>query len=171
MTFISTLMESVRRSFGISSAASILIGRSGKGGAAVAKLVLNVVAAIIEHRGAVLACRRRPEKSAGGKWEFPGGKVEPGESPEQALAREITEELGVTIDVGSVFSTDDTAVAGQVIRLTCFSATLSGARPVASSDHDELRWLPSDCLDQLEWALPDLPAVARLTRRVNHGEG
>lgn len=171
MTFISTLMESARRSFGTSSPASILIGRLGNGVAAVAKLVLNVVAAIIEHRGAVLACRRRPEKSAGGKWEFPGGKVEHGESREDALAREIREELGVAIDVGPIFSTDETVVGNQIIRLTCFNALLIGAPPARSNDHDDLRWLRSEYLDELDWALPDLPAVARLRRRINHDEG
>jgi 8-oxo-dGTP diphosphatase len=58
---------------------------------------LEVVAAVIEEDGTVLACRRRPGKAAAGRWEFPGGKVEAGETIEQALRRELVEELGITI--------------------------------------------------------------------------
>src|SRR5690625_2726231 len=61
---------------------------------------VHVVGAIIEREGTVFAARRNPERSAGGLWEFPGGKVELGESPEQALRREVLEELGIGITVG-----------------------------------------------------------------------
>ena len=60
--------------------------------------VLEVVAAVIERDGLVLACRRRTDRSAGGLWEFPGGKVEPGERPEQTLIRELAEELGIRVE-------------------------------------------------------------------------
>lgn len=69
---------------------------------------LQVVAAVIAREGAVLACRRNPERSFGGKWEFPGGKLEPGESPSDALAREIHEELGVRVEVGEELTTNVT---------------------------------------------------------------
>ncbi len=125
---------------------------------------LRVVAAVIRRDGHVLACRRRPERAAGGLWEFPGGKLEPGESAEAALVREIGEELGIGIRVNGELTTDDTRVGSRVIRLICLEAELSDAEPTASTDHDELRWVAPAELDALPWAEPDLPAVRLLQR-------
>lgn len=125
--------------------------------------VLDVVAAVIEHEGMVLACRRRPEKAAGGKWEFPGGKIERDETSEEALVREIHEELETAIEVTGLLRTDDTQVGDKVIRLACFRARLLGAAPTRSSDHDEIRWVGLADLPALDWAAPDLPAVAELS--------
>ncbi len=119
---------------------------------------LVVVAAVIETDGLVLACRRRPGKAAAGRWEFPGGKVEPGETTGEALVREIREELGVGIRVTGHLTTDDT----DGIRLVCLRAELEGARPVASTDHDALEWIPRNRLTQREWADADRPAVRML---------
>lgn len=123
---------------------------------------LHVVAAILSDSGRVLACRRRLGKIAGGKWEFPGGKVEPGESVEAALVREIQEELGLAIIVGEELTTDDTIVGERMIRLTCLHARLDGPRPESSIDHDQLVWLLPADLRSLDWAAPDLPAVRLL---------
>jgi 8-oxo-dGTP diphosphatase len=120
---------------------------------------LEVVAAVIEDDGAVLACRRRPGKAAAGRWEFPGGKVEAGESPEQALTREIREELGIGIRVVSHLTSN---VTGP-IKLVCLRAELDSARPVSSTDHDELRWVARERLGELEWADADWPAVRLLS--------
>lgn len=127
--------------------------------------VIAVVAAVIEHEGLILACRRRPEKAAGGKWEFPGGKVERREAQEEALIREIREELGVEIIARVRLRTDDTSVGSQTIRLSCFLAKLSGQLPTRSIDHDELRWLSAEDLAQLDWATPDLPMVEQIVKR------
>lgn len=124
--------------------------------------LIDVVAAVIERDNEILACRRRPEKAAGGKWEFPGGKLEPGETNEEALVREIQEELGVSVEVTSIFRTDDTIVGENVIRLICLFARLTGDAPTRSADHDELRWVARPDLPDLDWAAPDLPAVAQL---------
>lgn len=126
--------------------------------------VIEVVAAVVEREGLILTCRRRAEKAAGGKWEFPGGKVESGETHAEALVREIQEELGASIEVTDTLRTDDTAVGNDIIRLTCFRARLLGAPPTASLDHDELRWIDPRELPNLEWAAPDLPAVRELAR-------
>ncbi|MDZ8162799.1 (deoxy)nucleoside triphosphate pyrophosphohydrolase [Microbacterium aquimaris] len=128
-------------------------------------VVLDVVAAVIDRGGRILACRRREDRSAGGRWEFPGGKIEPGETPAAALEREIAEELGVPIRVRGELTVDVTVVAGRGIRLRCLRAELVGAVPSHSTDHDELRWVAPADLPGLRWAEPDLPAVALLSTR------
>ncbi|WP_416445979.1 (deoxy)nucleoside triphosphate pyrophosphohydrolase [Leucobacter sp. HNU] len=120
---------------------------------------LRVVAAIIVSAGEVLACRRNPERSAGGLWEFPGGKIELGESPQSALRREIHEELNTAIEVGDQVTIDVTIVEGRAIELTCFRAYLLSTRPSRSTDHDQLIWISPSELERLTWAAPDIPAV------------
>lgn len=119
---------------------------------------LQVVAAVIVRDGAVLACRRAPHKDAAGRWEFPGGKVEPGETPEAALARELREELGVQVRVGSLL---DRSTTGTV-DLAGYATALAGEAPVASTDHDALEWRSTDDLAGLDWADADRPLVAVL---------
>ena len=123
---------------------------------------LDVVAAVIVHGGRVLACRRGEGKVDAGKWEFPGGKVERGESPAQALAREIREELGVDVRVGELLRSDVTDAAARSIRLTCLAATLAGPRPTASTDHDRMEWVRPTELAMLDWAMPDLRMVREI---------
>jgi len=124
--------------------------------------VIEVVAAVIERDGLILACRRRPEKAAGGKWEFPGGKLEKGETHSEALVREIREELSTSVEVTAPLRTDDTVVGESTIRLICLHARLLGEPPTQSLDHDELRWVRRSDLPGLDWAAPDLPSVAEL---------
>ena len=98
---------------------------------------VQVVGAAIVREGRVLAARRsRPSALAGG-WEFPGGKVEDGESEADALARECLEELGIAIRVGVRL---DAAVDGDV-RLVLFAAEIDAGEPQPLEDHDVLRWL------------------------------
>ncbi|MGO4536836.1 (deoxy)nucleoside triphosphate pyrophosphohydrolase [Leifsonia sp. 2MCAF36] len=131
---------------------------------------LLVVAAVLRDGegddARVLACRRAPGRDAAGRWEFPGGKVEAGESPEAALEREIREELGVGIRVGPLLDRTVTARAnGRAIDLACYDCRLDADPPTASTDHDVLRWLPVEQLTGLDWAEADLPAVTMLTAR------
>ena len=124
---------------------------------------IHVVAAVIRHGDEILACRRRPGISSAGLWEFPGGKVEPGETPEDALAREIREELGIDIRVGALIDRSTTALdSGRLINLACYDARAE-TPPEQSVDHDELRWLLPRDLGSLTWAAPDLPTVAILS--------
>lgn len=123
---------------------------------------IEVVAAVFYRDGEVLACRRAPGKSAAGKWEFPGGKIDDDdETSELALVREIREELGISISVGALVDRTVTPVGDLDIDLACYRVS-SAEVPTHSTDHDELRWVPIDALSTLDWAAPDLPAVAVL---------
>ena len=122
---------------------------------------IEVVAAVFYREDEVLACKRAPGKSAAGKWEFPGGKIDDDETPEHALAREIREELGISISVDGLVDRTVTPVGDLDIDLACYLVS-SAEVPSHSSDHDELRWLPIESLSSLEWAAPDLPAVTQL---------
>jgi 8-oxo-dGTP diphosphatase len=116
-----------------------------------------VVAAAIVRDGVVLAAHR-----TGAGWEFPGGKVEPGESPELALARECVEELGVVVEVGSLLATS-TIDADWSLHL--YACALRSGSPRALQDHSELRWVAASALCGLDWLPADrplLPAVIAL---------
>jgi 8-oxo-dGTP diphosphatase len=118
---------------------------------------VRVVAAVIERDGKYLACRRAEHKSLAGLWEFPGGKVEPGETDQHALRREILEELGVEISVGEYLATSLNKAGDLDIELVAYVAQLADGDVTASSDHDELRWLMANELESVEWAPADVP--------------
>ena len=111
--------------------------------------------------GEALACRRAPGKTTAGRWEFPGGKVDDDETPEAALVREIREELGISISVDALIDRSVTTVGDNDIDLACYLVTAAEV-PMRSTDHDALRWVSIDSLTTLEWADPDLPAVAAI---------
>jgi 8-oxo-dGTP diphosphatase len=120
-----------------------------------------IVGAAIISEGRVLACERAQPPEMAGKWEFPGGKVDPGETEEQALVRECQEELGVDVSVG-VRVGDDIAMLGGTAILRVYLATLiNGAQPVAL-EHSDLRWLAVGELDSVPWLPADAPIVHAL---------
>lgn len=112
-------------------------------GARLTPRALQVVAAALVRDGRVLAARR--VDPAG--WEFPGGKVEPGESPQQALEREWAEELGVAVRCGDHLAT----ARDDRIALQLWHAELVEGTPVPLADHHELRWVGGKQLDELDW--------------------
>jgi 8-oxo-dGTP diphosphatase len=125
--------------------------------------MLEVVCGIIKSpNGKILACRRGLNRHLGGLWEFPGGKVDPGETPQEALARELLEELGITVSVGepltAVVEWTDGAVS---IRLSGFFCEIIQGEPVAH-EHEEIRWCEAADLRGLEWANADIPLVDEL---------
>jgi len=122
-----------------------------------------VVAAVIHRDGLIFVARRSGGVHAG-KWEFPGGKVEPGESPEAALRREIDEEFGVTVAVGELLLRVPFAVAGTEFVLLAHSARhLAGEyRPVA---HGAIDWVAPERLAILDLAPADKPVAAEVIRR------
>lgn len=126
------------------------------------KRTLHVVAGIVSDGNRYLIARRAMHKSSAGLWEFPGGKVEPGESSAAALSRELREELDISVAIGSQFLRSKINVSGAKIDLECILAKLKGSHPIASTDHDLLRWVTADELTEYDWCAPDLPAVRRL---------
>jgi len=124
-------------------------------------VLVQVVGAAIVRDGRVLACRRTGPAHLAGLWEFPGGKVEPGESDEQALERELVEELGVAVRVGPRVGPELDLGGTAVMRVHLCSLTEAETEPVAH-EHDALRWLGPDELDEVPWIPADAPVLADL---------
>lgn len=120
---------------------------------------IHVVGAVIVRDGLVFAARRNPERSAGSLWEFPGGKVEPGEKPTEALHRELAEELGVEVHVGGLASRHTTPVGSAVIDLACYWTELLSDAPKTSTDHDQMGWFTPEELAELDWSPADVPII------------
>ena len=129
--------------------------------------VLVVAAAIVDDLDAprrLLAARRSAPMSLAGRWEFPGGKVEPGETPEAALHRELWEELRIRVTLGSELIGPDEAgwaiSSRYVLRL--WRATVTEGVPTPMLEHDELRWLPAGAWTSVPWLDADVPIVEAL---------
>lgn len=121
--------------------------------------MLTVAAAIIVHEGRILAAQRSPAMANPLKWEFPGGKVEPGEQPEDCIRREIREELQVEIRLVSALPAVLHPIDRPRIQLLAFTATLAGGQALPT-EHSRIAWLPPEELSSLDWTEPDLPLVA-----------
>ncbi|SKA97809.1 8-oxo-dGTP diphosphatase [Sporosarcina newyorkensis] len=127
------------------------------------KKKIHVVGAIIENEQKEILCALRgPEMTLPNYWEFPGGKIEQGESKEEALKREIQEELGCTIEVYEHI--DDTTYEYEkvIVRLETFMAKIVSGLPVVS-EHAELKWMTRQELPSLNWAPADIPAIEKLS--------
>ena len=124
----------------------------------------EVVAALIWDGERFLACQRPPHKARGLKWEFVGGKVEPGETRAQALIRECREELGITVQVGETFMEVDHVYPDLTVHLTLFSASIEEGIPQKLEHHD-IRWITVDEIDQYEFCPADEEILERLKRR------
>lgn len=126
------------------------------------KKTVHVVAAIIRNDdGEILCALRGPNMTLGNYWEFPGGKIEQGETKEEALVREIKEELNCHIQV--LDHVDDTRYEYEkvIVRLETFISKIVAGNPEAS-EHEEIRWVKIEDLHLLEWAPADIPAVQKL---------
>jgi len=114
----------------------------------------------------VLAARRRDVAVADGPWEFPGGKVEPGETPREALARELREELGIEAVISDEIDEPRCGwVISDALRLRLFLAETSET-PHPGPDHDELVWLEVDRLDSFPWMPVDREALGAVAAAI-----
>ncbi len=121
----------------------------------------KITAAVIEREGKVLIARRRREIGFGGIWEFPGGKVEDGETPEKSLEREIAEELGVRIRVGKFLRSVTYRSPALSIKLLAYRASIASGEFMLT-DHDEVRWVEPSELEESGFSEPDRPIVRLL---------
>lgn len=125
---------------------------------------INVVAAVIHNDQDQILCALRSSVMAlPNLWEFPGGKIEVGESHEIALIREIQEELGVHIKVGDKVEDTYYEYDTFTIQLTSYLAVIKDGN-LRATEHAELRWLTINSLDELNWAPADIPAVEKLQK-------
>jgi 8-oxo-dGTP diphosphatase len=122
---------------------------------------IEVVGAVIIRDGLILCAQRGSTAKLPGMWEFPGGKIESGESPSEALVREITEELSCVIEVDEYINTAEYEYDFGIVILSTFYCSLISGEPKLS-EHDEMVWLRPDELQKLDWAPADLPAVAAI---------
>lgn len=121
---------------------------------------IEVVAAVIKHEGKIFATQRGYGELEGG-WEFPGGKMEAGETPQQALVREIMEELDTEIEVGELIDTVEYDYPKFHLTMHCFFCTVKTGHLVLK-EHEAAKWLTLETLDTVDW----LPADQGLIENV-----
>lgn len=123
----------------------------------------EVVAALIWDRGRFLICQRPAHKAQGMLWEFVGGKVEPGETREEALIRECREELAITLSVGAVYMDVIHAYPDLTVHLTLFSASIADGVP-QKLEHNDIRWITPAEIPAYTFCPADEEILTKITR-------
>ena len=125
--------------------------------------MLRVTAGVIEIDGEILIAKRKQGGHHGGKWEFPGGKVEPGETPRDCLRRELQEELGIDTVIGAFLCSSKYDYSYLSIELLAYQvAYVSGDFKL--EDHQEIRWVMPEDLEQYDFPEADIPIVKRIKK-------
>ena len=124
----------------------------------------EVVAALIWQGDKFMICQRPANKARGLLWEFVGGKVEPGETKEQALIRECREELAVTLAVGDVFMDVVHEYPDLTVHLTLFNATIAEGKPVML-EHNDIRWITPSEIPNFDFCPADEEILAKIIER------
>ena len=119
---------------------------------------LHVTCAIIERDGLVLAAQRSTAMSLPLKWEFPGGKIDPGESPEECLRRELVEEMGIHVSVGKSLPLSTHHYPTFTITLHPFVCSIQSGE-IVLHEHAAVTWLSPEELHSLDWAEADVPVI------------
>ena len=125
---------------------------------------VNVVAAVIRDEDKIFATQRGYGDYKDG-WEFPGGKIEPGETPQQALVREIKEELDTAIEVGDCLTTIEYDYPAFHLSMQCFWCTIVQGTPVLK-EHEAARWLDAENLDSVDWLPADLSIIRLIKEQI-----
>lgn len=124
-------------------------------------MTAQVVAALIWQGERFLICQRPAHKARGLLWEFVGGKVEAGETPQQALVRECQEELGITIEVGELFTELTHVYPDLTVHLMLFHARIIEGT-VQKLEHNDLRWITTEEIDQYSFCPADVEILQKL---------
>lgn len=130
------------------------------------KQQLQVVAALLEQGGRFLICQRPSHKAQGDLWEFAGGKIEPGETPQQALERECREELAVEIQAGELFMEVVHEYDDRIVRLLVLRAVLKSGEPTAL-EHQAMAWVTPQQMMEYDFCPADLPILESLCQQEN----
>lgn len=126
--------------------------------------VIKVVAAIMIQNGRVFATQRGYGEFKDG-WEFPGGKVEPEETPQEALVREIKEELNTVIEVGELLDTVEYDYPDFHLSMDCFICKII-AGDLELKEHEDARWLTTETLDSVDWLPADLDLIQKIKKYI-----
>lgn len=121
---------------------------------------IEVVAAVIQHKGRIFATQRGYGEFKDG-WEFPGGKIEPNETPQQALRREIKEELDTDIEVKDLIDTIDYDYPTFHLTMHCFWCTVKSGK-LELLEHEDAKWLTKEELESVDWLPADLQLISKI---------
>lgn len=122
---------------------------------------IDVVSAAIIEQGKILIAQRPQDKTLANYWEFPGGKIETGETMEEALKREIKEELNIDIDVQTFIDHSSYAYYFGKVNLYLYTANVKEG-DICLREHSQIKWLEVDDLNEVEWAAADIPLAKQL---------
>lgn len=123
---------------------------------------VHVAAAIIQNDQKQILAAKRSDVESGPAWEFPGGKIEAGETAEEALRREIQEELGCGLQLVLPFDTIEADYPGFHLSMEAFICTLTPKSTPSPREHAELRWITKDDITSVDWLLADRKAATKL---------
>jgi len=119
---------------------------------------IHVACAVIDNGGKVLCAQRSESMSLPLKWEFSGGKIDPGESPEECLRRELVEEMGISVRVGKSLPPSTHHYPTFAVTLYPFICSIESG-VIVLHEHTVIAWLPPEQLNTLDWAKADLPVI------------